>query len=171
MRKKAIMGILVSTLFLALLFLNFQAEEREWINQNDENLNKIPNSFLNDSPIVWTKTFGGRGSDLCWALDTTTDGGCILVGETSSFGSGGGDVWLIKVDQNGREEWNKTYGGRHSDYGFDGHQTSDNGFILVGGTTSYGAGDHDAWLIKTDQMGNELWNKTFGGSRDIRGML
>ena len=164
MRKKAIIGILVCTLFLALLFLNFQAEEKEWISENTGNTNEIQNYSFNESPVIWIKTFGGRRSDQCSALDTTTDGGCILVGDTSSFGSGGGDVWLVKVDNYGLEEWNKTYGGSHSDYGFDGHQTSDDGFIVVGGTSSYGAGDEDAWLIKTDQMGNELWNRTFGGS-------
>jgi hypothetical protein len=164
MIKKVIIVFLVCAILITPLFPNFQAEERERINQNYEKLNEIQNSPLNDSPVVWTKTFGGKRSDLGWALDTTTDGGCVLVGETSSFGSGGTDVWLIKVDHNGLEEWNKTYGGRNSDYGFDGHQTSDNGFILVGGTSSYGAGDDDTWLIKTDQMGNELWNRTFGGS-------
>ena len=55
------------------------------------NTNEIQDYAFNESPVVWIKTFGGRRSDQCWALDTTEDGGCILVGDTSSFGSGGGE--------------------------------------------------------------------------------
>jgi len=63
MRKKAIIGILVCTLFLALLFLNFQAEEKEWISENTGNTNEIQNYAFNESPVIWIKTFGGRRSD------------------------------------------------------------------------------------------------------------
>ncbi|VVB62268.1 Uncharacterised protein [uncultured archaeon] len=160
MIKKFTIQVLICTILIAPFLMTFQAEEKRL---DIQNANEIQHQAFNDSPIIWTKTFGGRGSEICYSMDTTRDGGCILVGETTSFGSGGSDVWLVKVDRNGQEEWNKTYGSSHGDYAVDGHQTSDNGFILVGGTTSYGAGDHDTWLIKTDQTGNELWNMTFGG--------
>ncbi len=169
MRKIAIMSVFICSLFLTLLCLNFQAEEKEWFSAENKEINEIQQYALNESPVVWMKTFGGRRTDQCWALDTTVDGGFILVGDTASFGSGGSDFWLVKVDTNGQEEWNKTYGGSRTDYAVDGHQTSDHGFILVGGTTSYGAGDDDAWLAKTDPLGNELWNRTFGGSNMDQG--
>jgi hypothetical protein len=164
MIKKVTTGLLLCAILILPFFPNGQPLEIERIPHEYFNSNTPNHSLLNDSPVVWMKTFGGRGNDLCYSLDTTADGGCILVGETSSFGSGSSDVWLIKVDDLGQEEWNKTYGGHRSDYGIDGHQTSDHGFILVGGTASYGAGNDDTWLIKTDQMGTELWNRTFGGS-------
>jgi hypothetical protein len=62
------------------------------------------------------------------------------------------------------EEWNKTFGGTGDDYGYAVQQISDGGFILAGSTESYGAGYTDAWLIKADANGNELWKKTFGGT-------
>lgn len=62
-------------------------------------------------------------------------------------------------------EWNKTYGGTGDDWAGSVVQTSDGGFVMAGGTDSFGAGDYDFWLVKTDAEGNMEWNKTYGGER------
>jgi hypothetical protein len=114
--------------------------------------------------IEWDRTFGGSDRDKGSSVQQTSDGGFILVGYTESFGAGWADVWLIKTDADGNKLWDRTFGGSGLDSGSSVQQTSDGGFILVGYTTSFGAGGFDVWLIKTDADGNKLWEKTFGGS-------
>jgi hypothetical protein len=85
-------------------------------------------------------------------VQQTIDGGFIVLGYTLSFGAGGDDFYLVKTDTNGNEEWFKTYGGSASDVGFFVRQTNDGGLIMTGHTLSSGAGVHDVWLIKTDNI-------------------
>jgi len=62
--------------------------------------------------------------------------------------------------------WTRTYGGSGEDIGKWVHETSDGGYIIVGWTNSYGAGAADAYLVRTDSSGNEVWHSAIGGSQD-----
>ena len=114
--------------------------------------------------MQWNKTYGGTDYDEAFALVQTGDGGYALAGDTYSFGAGGDDAWLVKTDSIGNMQWNKTYGGTGDDRAFALVQTGDGGYALAGDTTSFGAGSYDAWLVKTDSIGNMQWNKTYGGT-------
>jgi len=114
--------------------------------------------------VQWAKTYGGTNWDEAWFVLQTSDGGYIVAGYTNSFGAGGGDAFLIKTDANGNVQWAKTYGGTNYDFARGVQQTSDGGYIVTGWTHSFGAGDRDIFLIKTDANGNVQWAKTYGGS-------
>jgi len=111
---------------------------------------------------LWTKTFAGGGSASGRSVQQTTDGGYIITGYKTFSNP---DVLLIKTDASGNTLWTKTFGGSgYSDTGNSIQQTTDGGYIIAGSTDSFGAGDNDVWLIKTDASGDTLWTKTFGGS-------
>lgn len=98
---------------------------------------------------------------ITWSVAQTMDGGYVLAGEYSNYTSGDrGNAVLFKTDSNGNLQWNKTYGGVNYDNAYDVVCTSDGGYALAGHTASFGTGG-DYWLIKTDALGNEQWNKTY----------
>ena len=119
--------------------------------------------------LLWDKTFGGDYMDYGFYVQATNDDGYIITGSTNSYGSGNDDVWLIKTDSVGNELWNETFGGMNNDSGRSVVAAGDGSYIIAGSTESYGSGNSDVWLIKTDSAGNELGNKTFGGAANEGG--
>ena len=116
---------------------------------------------------TWIKTFGGTSSDWGYSVQQTTDGGYIITGGTGP--SMVNDVWLIKTDNAGNKMWDRTNGGTSEDFGLSVQETTDGGYIITGTTRSFGAGGYDVWLIKIDNAGDEMWNRTFGGTEDELG--
>jgi hypothetical protein len=110
---------------------------------------------------LWSKTFGGANSDEGHSVQQTSDGGYIVAGYTSSFGS---PSYAIRTDANGNKLWAKTFGGSVIDMLVSVQQTSDLGFIFAGYTLSFGSGNFDVYLFKTDADGNISWTKTYGGA-------
>jgi hypothetical protein len=152
MLKKTVAGILFAMLF-AITFLNsFHVQPLQ----------------VNASPSYtsgWSKTYGGTDVDQASFVVQTIDGGYALIGFTTSSSAGEVDFWLVKTDSNGNKLWNKTYGGSDFDFASSGLQTNDGGYIIAGSTWSFGAGDEDFWLVKTDSNGNKLWDRTYGGNK------
>ncbi len=112
---------------------------------------------------MWTRTFGGDNYDSGRSVQQTSDGGYIITGMTASYGAGNGDVYLIKTDSSGIEEWHQTFGGTNPDEGYSVQQTSDGGYIIAGSSYCFGTGDPDAYIIKTDTSGIEEWYQVYGG--------
>jgi len=112
----------------------------------------------------WSQTFGGTEEEWGNSVQQTTDGGYIITGRIESFGNGNCDVYLIKTNGNGTEEWSQTFGGVSYDFGSSIQQTTDGGYIITGYTESFGNGGSDVYLIKTNGNGTEQWSQTFGGA-------
>ena len=105
------------------------------------------------TPLQFAKTFDGGSDDGGNSVDQTEDGGYIITGFTITE-ENGRDIWLIKTDIEGNEQWNKTFGGSSNEWGNSVQQTNDSGYVITGGS---------GLLIKTDPEGNEEWNKSFDG--------
>jgi len=115
---------------------------------------------------IWSQTYGGPATEICFSAVETNDGGYALVGYTYSFGSGDADIWIVKTDPNGNMEWNRTFGTQNHEDASHLIATDDGGYIIVGTYTPIGFDNRDVWLIKTDSTGNIEWNKTYGGNGD-----
>ncbi len=113
--------------------------------------------------IMFEKNYGGTQSDQGLCVRQTSDSGYIITGGTFSYGNGSNDVYLIKTDKYGNLLWSKNYGGPFWDIGIYVIQTSDGGYVVSGNTESFGAGLQDVYIVRTDQFGDTLWTKTFGG--------
>lgn len=107
----------------------------------------------------WEKTIDeGEGR----SIQQTSDGGYIIVGNTNNYEIGSGNVYLIKTNENGIVLWTRNYGGDYWNGGSSVQQTFDGGYIIAG-RTAIGDGDRQAYVIRTDQDGDTLWTKKYGG--------
>jgi len=115
---------------------------------------------------LWCATFGGYFNESGYAATRSSNGDFLLLGSTYSYGSGSHDIYLIRVDSAGEEIWSRMYGGTGADYGYDITPTSDEGYVIVGSTCSFGQGKHDVYVLKIDYAGAVVWSKTYGGIQD-----
>ena len=125
----------------------------------------------NIGDTIWTKRLGfGIGTlsnpdfEVGFDVIYTQDNGYAITGYSSNFVGGNVQVCLIKTDSLGNLLWQKSYGGGGTENAYSLIQTPDKGFLLAGYTYSYGNGDRDGYLIKTDSLGNFQWQKTYGGA-------
>jgi prepilin-type N-terminal cleavage/methylation domain-containing protein len=119
--------------------------------------------------IEWQKSYGGVEHDTVDDCISTSDGGFVILGTTKSFGSGGDDILIVKINSSGSVEWSRSWGGSGYDRGASVIQTADNSYVVTGHTGSYGAGSTELVLIKYSASGNLLWNKTWGSNLVERG--
>jgi hypothetical protein len=111
----------------------------------------------------WSNTYGGLLNQGGYSVTTTLDKGYAFVGFTDSYGNGGYDVFLVKTDSVGKVQWQKTYGGPDWDFGYSIKQTKDSGYVICGLTYSYGKGNGDVYVVRTDKLGDTLWTRAIGG--------
>jgi hypothetical protein len=115
---------------------------------------------------LWTRVYGGEYNESSFDIKETPDGGYIIAGYSYTFGPGNYDAYLLKTDANGDTMWTKTYGagGNVADYAYSVDLTGDGGYIFAGNGDPNSAGNSDVYLIRTDENGDTLWTRTYGGS-------
>lgn len=130
----------------------------------------------------WQNSFGGNGSDFLYTAKPTADGGYILAGastssksgDKTSYNQGAEDIWVIKIDAKGQLQWQNSFGGNGNDIPVDIIRTKDKGYLIVANSNSTPSqykksdnfGGNDYYIIKLNEKGEILWEKTFGGSFD-----
>ena len=112
---------------------------------------------------IWFHHYGGDQEDYGTCFRKSPEEGYIIAGFTGSFGGRNGDACLIRTNSRGTESWLKTYGGAERDAAHCVQTTADGGFVLAGYTESFGSGERDVYLVRTDPKGEEIWARTFGG--------
>ncbi len=139
-----------------------------WIWKIDEN-----------GALKWERNFGGTENDICTSISSTKDGGFIIGGNSfsgkgdskSSEHYGDSDFWILKLDAFGAVEWERSYGGSGKEELVSIIETTKGDFLILGNSSSDSSGSLtvqskgavDVLLIKVDKLGNELWQKSFGG--------
>tara|TARA_R110000868_G_scaffold258149_4_gene515496 strand:+ start:1493 stop:3061 length:1569 start_codon:yes stop_codon:yes gene_type:complete len=135
--------------------------------------------FNLNAQILWQNTIGGNNFDFAENMINTSDGGFLIVGESQSNISGDktedskgdADFWIVKTNNLGVVQWEKTIGGSNEDYAASAVETNDGGFAIVGisnsnvsgDKTENSKGDYDFWIVKINSTGTIVWDKTIGG--------
>jgi hypothetical protein len=120
---------------------------------------------------LWTRRLGGTGLDAFWDVREDAAGRILLAGFTASGGAGGNDGWLVALDRDGRQLFEGRYGGAGDELILGMTLAPDGDILLVGQTTSEGAGERDVFLARIDPLGRERWRRTYGGAGVDRGFF
>lgn len=128
--------------------------------------------------IEWQKTPGGTKDEIAFSVVSTNDGGYAVAGYSYSNDGdvsgnhGDADFWVVKLDSEGKIQWQKSLGGSKEEYAYSIVQTIDGGYVVAGytdsndGDVSGNHGNADSWIVKLDSKGNIIWQKTLGGTGD-----
>lgn len=116
--------------------------------------------------LEWSNNYGGFDWDFGNSVIQTAGGGYVICGSTFSYGKGSADVYLLKTDSNGSLLWDSAYGGSMEEAGNAVAEAADGGYFITGTTKSFGLGEEDVYLLKTNANGNVQWTKTYGNATE-----
>jgi len=120
--------------------------------------------YDNSGTHLWNTTFSGVTDDYGYGVVVDSNNNITVVGKTESFGAGGFDAIIARYDSSGTHLWNTTWGGGLNDIANKIDVDSSDNLIVVGETKSFGPGDSDIFVVKYDNSGTQLWNKSIGST-------
>ena len=160
-QKKIQTLLIISILFVGILLtqpIQFNSAS------NQDNRNTIPLSAVYDTiQNESNRTWGGVENEIGKDIVFDSFYNVYFFGETWSFGAGGRDLCLVKYDYSGTQLWNRTWGGNSLEYARKILLDSSENIYLIGVTRSFGEGENDMCIIKFNSLGEQMWNKTWGG--------
>jgi outer membrane protein assembly factor BamB len=110
--------------------------------------------------VLWERTWGGDGYEQAWSVALAEDGGYYVFGETDSYGAGDRDFFLLKIAQDGSEDWFKTYGGARREWPYGMLQLSNRNLLVYGFTEPEGGNDRDQYALRVGSNGEVIWEYT-----------
>ena len=140
---------------------------KDFFGDGNNDIWMIKTNSLGDS--LWTRKFGGAQFEEGIDLLVNNDGGFLILGNTESYGNGGQDIWIIKTDSDGNEDWNNIYGNGSNDRAQSIIKTYDDGYMIRYIVQSFGEGNTAIGLLRISSSGEQIWTKTIGGSNGIPG--
>lgn len=121
-------------------------------------------TFQLKAQFVFQKVIGNANSSFARDVIQLQDTNYLITGASSGYGDYTANAFLMKIDQQGNHMWTKNFGGSNADWAMQLVEESDNSIVFAGYTNSFGNGGYDIWVVKTDESGNVIWSKTYGGS-------
>lgn len=115
---------------------------------------------------LWSNHYGGPETDVGRRVLYKKNVGFYIAGYSNSFGNSGYDFYLVKTDEAGNFEWEKSYGDFGWERVYDAVLTADTGILMVGETNSTFNNNKDMYLVRTNQSGDTLWTKQIGTEFD-----
>ncbi|MHA1906622.1 MAG: hypothetical protein ACW98Y_04955 [Candidatus Thorarchaeota archaeon] len=117
-----------------------------------------------DGNHLWNQTYGGISVEAPNQVIQCSNGDFAFCGGTLSYGAGEFDAWVVRTSSNGQILWNHTYGGNDIESAFGLTECEDGGFGIFTLTYTNALGESDAWFVRTDSEGNQLWNQKYVGA-------
>lgn len=124
-----------------------------------------------ETSTKWKVVLGGQADEICGGMIQSADSCYVVTGGTKSKSNGGYDVYIAKVSRSGKLLWERSHGGSGEDVGVSIRQTEDRGYIIAGRSETRSMGKFDAFLMKTDSVGNVKWKRNFGGAENDYGTV
>lgn len=118
-----------------------------------------------DGGMLSERTMGGEKEELVRGLTRTRDGSLVMVGSREIDRAGDSDFFVLKMDQNGKKIWARTYGGEYEDILNSVTATLDGGIVAAGTTRSWGSKQTDLTVLKFSKEGKLIWHKIYGYKR------
>jgi hypothetical protein len=115
---------------------------------------------------IWTNTYDFGPLDYGMSIKPISYHSYIITGYSQAMIAPFYNAFLLHLDSSGGVNWTRFYGGSGDDDGYSVQVMDDGGFVFTGYTESFGAGNDDVWLVRTDSTGDTLWTKTYGGSNN-----